>query len=156
MKTPPYPIILIGYLAFTILKHLQRFLNLHFIISQLTQMTSGLQVFQDLSTTYNNSAVPSLLSSNIITQLATFSALRKPVFCRATMAVRKGYPPSVTASRSSLSSWLRADSSSAAESKKSPDVAPDLKTWRRGGGTGCQVGTSWVSVNRKVEPVYGS
>lgn len=46
------------------------------------------------------------------------------------MAVRKGCPPSVMASRSSLSSRLRADSSSAAESKKSPDGAPDLKTWR--------------------------
>lgn len=58
------------------------------------------------------------------------------------MAVRRGYPLSVMASRSSLSSRLRADSSSAAESKKSPDVAPDLRTW---GGRGGQ-DVNWAQV----------
>lgn len=33
------------YLAFTVLKHLQGFLHLCFIIAQLTQMIAGLQVF---------------------------------------------------------------------------------------------------------------
>lgn len=51
---------------------------------------------------------------------STFSGLWYPVFCRARIAVRNGYPFSVMVSSNSLSSWLRAIRSSAAESKKTP------------------------------------
>lgn len=65
--------ILIEYLAFTILEHLQSFLHLRLIISQLTQMMASLQVPQDLSTT--NSSV----SSSNISNSSAGHLLRAPV-----------------------------------------------------------------------------
>lgn len=66
--------ILIEYLAFTILEHLQSFLHLRLIISQLTQMMASLQVPQDLSTTYNSS-----VSSSNIRNSSAGHLLRAPV-----------------------------------------------------------------------------
>lgn len=53
----------------------------------------------------------------------TFSGACCPVFCRAMMAVRRGYPLAVIAPRSSLSSGLRAESSSTEESQPAVERA---------------------------------